>query len=521
MPIKTAIPRKTFTNKNQFPPPGTEEEKKLFNESQKKFVEQFEQVFPDRLAPRTVVIVPSLTLDHDMLSKIKGIVHYEERLLCLLMLLRMPLTRVVYVSSMPIADVIIDYYIHLLPGITGHHARKRLTQLNCFDASSKSLTQKILERPRLIDSIRQYIPDPASAHLTCFNITPLEKTLAVQLGIPLFGTDPDMFYEGSKSGSRKNFRISGVKLPEGYEDLYTTEDIARSLAGLKRSNPKLRKAVVKMNEGFSGDGNAIYTYPVLDINEQLDNDIKESLLQRIKPVAEDVDGALFFEKFREMGGVVEEFLEGEVKTSPSVQVVINPNKRIAIVSTHDQLLEGDDGQVYVGAVFPADPAYSIEIATAGKKIAQTLADKGVIGRFAIDFVSVKQADGNWQHYAIEINLRKGGTTHPLFMLKFLTDGSYDADTGEFITASGSRRYYFASDNVVSDKYIGLTPYNLIDIAMFHSLSYDGTTQEGVVFHLLGALSEFGKFGVVCIGSSPERAKKFYDNVIEVLDHECC
>ena len=107
------------------------------------------------------------------------------------------------------------------------------------------------------------------------------------------------------------------------------------------------------------------------------------------------------------------------------------------------------------------------------------------------------------------------------MLKFLTDGSYDADTGEFITASGSRRYYFASDNVVSDKYIGLTPYNLIDIAMFHSLSYDGTTQEGVVFHLLGALSEFGKFGVVCIGSSPERAKKFYDNVIEVLDHECC
>ena len=34
----------------------------------------------------------------------------------------------------------------------------------------------------------------------------------------------------------------------------------------------------------------------------------------------------------------------------------------------------------------------------------------------------KQADGSWQHNAIEINLRKGGTTHPLLTLQFLTDG---------------------------------------------------------------------------------------------------
>jgi hypothetical protein len=70
------------------------------------------------------------------------------------------------------------------------------------------------------------------------------------------------------------------------------------------------------------------------------------------------------------------------------------------------------------------------------------------------------------------------------------------------------------------KSIGTTPNDLIDIAMFHELMYDGAAQEGVVFHLIGALSEFGKLGVVCIGSTPERAKEFYDKTLRVLNFEC-
>ena len=49
----------------------------------------------------------------------------------------------------------------------------------------------------------------------------------------------------------------------------------------------------------------------------------------------------------------------------------------------------------------------------GQKVANLLAQKGAIGRFAVDFLSVKQEDGRWKHFAIEINLRKGGTTHPV------------------------------------------------------------------------------------------------------------
>ncbi len=520
MNFGTGPTRKTFIRNTQLPVPGSQEEKLAFNEIQETINEQFEKIFPDKLAERTVVILPSFSLDQEILSKIKGAVHYEERMLCLLMLLRMPLTKIIYITSVPVSEAIVDYYLSLLPGITVHHARKRLTMLSCYDSSSKPLTQKILARPRLIETIKQLIFNPATAHLTCFNITPLEKTLAVHLGIPLFGTDPDKFYEGSKSGSRKTFRAAGINLPDGFEDLHSVEEIVKALADLKRKYPALKKAVVKMNDGFSGDGNAIYRYYDIQVDDQIEKRIEKTLEQQLKPVSGDVTVELFLEKFSKMEGIVEVFLEGEIKMSPSVQCVINPNKKIDIVSTHDQMLGGEEGQIFIGAIFPADPVYNIQIGDAGRKIAQQLMEKGVMGRFAIDFISVKQDDGSWVHYAIEINLRKGGTTHPYLMLQFLTDGRYHAEDGEFITASGNKRFYFASDNVTSEHYIGLTPPDLIDIAMFNGLMYDGTRQEGVMFHLVGALSEYGKVGMVCIGSSPERAKQFYDKAIEVLDFEC-
>jgi len=512
--------RRLFEPSGKGPGLGTQEEHDLFEKIQLGITKQYEKIFPDKTAARTIVIIPSLTLDMEILSKINGYIHYEERLLCLLMFLRWPLTKIIYISSMPFSDVIIDYYLHLLQGITGNHARQRLTMLSCYDLSRKPLTEKILERPRLIQRIRNLITDTSSTHLTCYNITPLEKSLAVKLEIPLFGTDPSKFYEGSKSGARKTFRACGIDMPDGDEDLKTKEDIARSLARLKRENPSLRKAVVKMNDGFSGDGNAIYRYADVKIDGSLEAGILNDLSENIRPVSKDVSKELFFEKFYEMEGIVEEFLEGEIKVSPSVQCVIGSSNSIEIASTHDQLLGGNDGQIFLGAIFPADIEYAAPLAEMGNKISRSLLYKGVLGRFAVDFISVRQDNGSWKHFAIEINLRKGGTTHPFMMLQLITDGHYDAANGKYITASGNERCYFASDNLQNDKYIGTTPDDLIDIAMFHGLMYDGAAQEGVVFHIIGALSEFGKVGIVCIGSTHERAKEFYDNTIRVLDFEC-
>jgi hypothetical protein len=508
------------TNSSHTSEQGPVAEVMLFKKLQKRFPKQFEHVFPDKLAPRTVIIIPSLTMDAEILSKISGINHYEERMLCMLMLLRMPRTHVIYVTSETIDPIIVDYYLHMLPGITGYHALRRLTLLSCHDSSFKPLTQKILERPRLIQRIKDFIPSDHEAHMSCFNVTPYERSLAVQLQIPIYGCDPDLYDLGSKSNGRKIFRECGLTVPPGFEDLHTKEDIIDGLVKLKEQNPALRKAVVKMNDGFSGDGNAIFSYSGSENSRDLRKWVTDNLRERTRLVADDLTYDMFLQKYDNMGGIVEEFLEGDHKESPSVQCRVTPMGKIDIISTHDQELGGESGQVYVGAHFPASTEYAIDLGRMGRKVAAALMERGVLGRFAVDFISVKEKDG-WKHYPIEINLRKGGTTHPFLMLQFLTDGVYDEEQGLYYTSKGHLiRYYFCSDNLKSEKYVGLSPHDLIDIAMVNDLHYDGTSQEGIMFHLIGALSQYGKLGVVCIGSTPQRAREFYAKIVTVLEKEC-
>lgn len=484
-----------------------------FESLQRELVTQFEESFPDPMAPKTVIIIPSLTLNPEILSKIKGIIHYEERLLCLLLLLRMPRTRITYVSSMPIDETIVDYYLHLLPGVTAHHARQRLTLLSCHDTSNCALTQKVLDRPRLIEKIRQSIPPGHDAHLSVFNVTWQEHELALQLNVPLYGCPATLNWWGTKTGSREMFRRAGLPMPPGYENLQNMREVLEALQVLKSECPTLQKAVVKLNDGFSGDGNAVFSY--CEGGEAPD---EAALRRHLKMVAQDLSYEQFAEKLEGMGGIVEAFIPGEIKTSPSVQCRVTPLKQIEVISTHDQLLAPENGQVYVGCTFPADAAYAYEIGKMGYQVAEQLARVGVIGRFGVDFVSVKE-NGRWQHYAIEINLRKGGTTHPYLMLQYLTDGYYDHHTGIYCTPSGQKRHYMATDGLQSESYRTLSPEDLLDIAICNNIHYNAAKQEGVMFHLLGALSEYGKLGMVCIGATPERARELYRQTVAVLDAE--
>lgn len=489
-----------------------------FRHLQKRLGELYERVFPDRLLPRTVLILPSLTLDADVLSRISGVPHYEERLLCLLFLLRMPATRVVYVSSEPIAEATIDYYLHLLEGIPHRHARERLTLLSCHDHSDEPLSAKLLRRPRLMDRVRKALGDPDLAHMACFNVTPLERRVAIELGVPVYGCDPELLPLGSKSGSRKLFREAGVAMPDGAEDLQSDDDVVEALVALKARNPALRCAVIKLNEGFSGEGNAVFSFDDAPIGSAIDAWVRDRLGD-VEFEARDMEWSIFRDKIAEMGGIVEAFVEGKDKRSPSAQFRIDPAGQVEPISTHDQVLGGKTGQEFLGACFPADAEYRMDIQSEGLKAAKKLAEKGVLGRFGIDFISVRDGD-RWKHHAIEVNLRKGGTTHPFIMLQYLTDGAYDTATGLFNTPDGEPRYYYATDNLESERYRGLLPEDLIDIAVRNGIHFHGATQTGVVFHLIGALSQFGKLGAVCVGKSPEDAEQLYNAMVAILDREC-
>jgi PGM1 C-terminal domain len=475
-----------------------------------------------------ILVIPSVSLDQRELQKIPGFLHYEERLLFSLIRLQNPRTRVIYVTSQPLPPIVIDYYLQLLPGIPFSHARDRLVLFSTYDSSATPLTQKILERPRLMERIRSSLR-MEKTYMICYNSTPLERDLSVQLNVPLLALDPDLLYWGTKSGSRQIFAECGVPHPDGSDLVKTSEDLAQVAALLWERQPNLQRMVVKLNEGFSGEGNALLDLrPIQDqapdcaSHRERVNAIN-SRFEQLKFEGKGETWANYSSRIPELGAIAEAFIEGEEKRSPSVQGRITPDGEVEILSTHDQILGGPSGQIYLGCLFPADETYRQTLQQWGLKIGRNLAEKGALERFGVDFVAVRQPDvagkPQWDLQAIEINLRKGGTTHPLMTLKFLTNGRYDLATGLFYSQHACAKYYIATDNLQKDRYRGLLPNDLMDIIAEHRLHFDTSTETGTVFHLMGCLSEFGKLGLTSIGNSPGQAKDIYNRVAKVLDEE--
>jgi hypothetical protein len=468
-------------------------------------------------SPTTSVVVPSLTLDPEELTKLAGASYYEERLLFLLIRLRNPRAHVVYVTSQPVHQLTLDYYLHLLAGVPASHARARLTMLCAYDGSPRPLTEKILDRPRLLQRIRYAIHDREHAFLTVFNSTPLERRLAVLLGIPLNGLDPALSEYGTKSGSRRVFREAGVDLPSGFEDLSSRDDVVEAMMALDAQRPGIRRVVIKLNESFSGEGNAIVTYPNPGCRDR--GGLLRALDRAQMPVATETPER-YFEKLRRMRGVVEEFIEADEKTSPSAQFRTGPSGEVQEVSTHDQILGGESGQIYLGCSFPARGEYRQEVRRAGRRIGEVLARHGVVSRYGVDFLAWRNAgQADWRVTALEINLRVLGTTHPFLALRFLTGGELDTTTGEFLSLSGRPKLYRATDNLCSPMYRGISPEDLFDIVSLNGLHFTHRTESGVLFHMIGAVSEFGKLGLTVIGNDRDEVEQIHARTIHVLDRE--
>jgi len=139
--------------------------------------------------PWDVLVVPSLNLDAKQIALVTGAHHYEERQLFELIRLRQPRARMVFVPSKLLPELVVDAVLELLPGVPISHARQRLKLFDTDDASPRPLAAKLLERPRLLQRIRDSL-HPERSFISCFNVGQLEHDLSQALQLPLLGSDP-------------------------------------------------------------------------------------------------------------------------------------------------------------------------------------------------------------------------------------------------------------------------------------------------------------------------------------------
>jgi hypothetical protein len=491
-----------------------EELQARFDALQRKLVSQWELIESFTTDPYGFVVVPSLSGVVPPLDSTQRQA-YEERYLFLLFLLRQPSAEIVYVTSEPIQPSVVDYYLGLLPGVVPSQARRRLHLLSPHDGGPAPLSAKLLERPRLIDEIRSRAGDPDRAHLVPFTTTSLERDLALRLGMPMYGADPKFAALGSKSGSRRLFAEVGVPHPLGREGLHSSGDVVEALVELLSARPDLEAVVLKHDEGVSGLGNAVLDVGGLDGASPAR--VEERLME-LRPEDPHSSAEQFLGRLADIGGIVEERVVASEIRSPSVQMRATPLGHVEQLSTHDQLLGGPSGQLFLGSVFPASEEYARVIAGEAMKVGEALAKRGVLGRFAVDFLAARTEHG-WEPYAIELNLRKGGTTHPYLTLQFLTEGEYDAASACFVTPRGTRKFFVSTDHLESDAYRALQPDDIFELAVRNRIHFDHTSQTGTVFHMLTTLGRHGMIGVTAVGDSPGEAQILFDRTKEVFDRE--
>jgi hypothetical protein len=454
---------------------------------------------------RTLVVVHSISFDvPDQLIPVFPA--YEERFLCMVLsLLRAPRSRVVYVTSQPVHPRVLDYYFGLVPELDTAEARARFFPVSLVDGRNAPLSRKVVERPGAVRRIRELVGTPEVALVLPFCMTGDEVALAEALQLPIYGSDPALNWLGHKVGSRRVFAEEDVPHPVGL-DVRGADDVPTALEEIRERSPRARGVVLKLDLGVSGLGNAM-----------LDLDAAErGLAAALTLEDEETTAEQYLEALDEQGGIVEERIEGEDFRSPSVQLRMSPSGQVDIMSTHDQVLGGKNRQTYFGCHFPADQGYAATIAAESLKVGRRLAREGVIGRAAVDFVLVRR-EGQWDPYALEINLRCGGTTHPLFALTSLTDGVYDPLAGEWRTRMGEIKHYAATDHLDHAAYRSLTPDDLLDVVERRGLGWDDEREVGVVLHMISAIAVAGRIGLTAIGDTLVEAQHLYYDVKEALD----
>lgn len=396
----------------------------------------------------------------------------------------------VFVASRRPDDAVLDYHSSLGDPRTRTRARENFHVLEVPDLGGSPVAAKLLQRPDLLDSLRDFIGD-RPAVIEPWNVTDAEVEVACRLGVPINGASPALRYLGFKSEGRRLLREAGVPIPFGVEDVASVDDVRQAIEVIRAARPGATAVVVKLDDSGSGDGNV-----VLDLRVP---DLEQGLLALPGWYLRDL----------ELGGVVEERVAGVRFTSPSAQIDVLPDGNVVVLATHEQVLGGPNGQVYMGCRFPADPVYASDLAEHAVAAGHLLASRGVVGRVAVDFAAVRDSAAQWSVYALELNLRKGGTTHPYTTLRSLVPGKYDPEAARWTTEDGGIRAYAATDNLVNPEWQGIPPSSAIDALAEAGIAFEPSAGLGVVLHMLLGLSIDGRLGVTAIGTSPEHADDLY------------
>lgn len=456
-------------------------------------------------SPPTIVSVQSVSLGGLTSRYLRGLNHFEERNFYQVDLLRGGGTCVMVLSD-DVDSAFMQYAIRRAAGACGLAAdevHRRLRIVKVPTDGCTSLSRLLLEDFHAFAALKEALADLEGPVLDFWNVSEDEVALAAALRLPYLGLPPRMLEADSKSGSRALFESQGIPMPAGYRGIGNLREARASLRTLARETAA-GSFLIKLDREEAGNGIARVRREMLDASEG-------EFIAGLE-ISKRIPVEAFLHQLGAQGCVVEEFIEAPFTAFPSVKMNVLPDGRVLNLATHDQVLSG---MAYAGSRFPADAGYRKALIAFGRKIATAMSASGVRGIVSADFVATRDTPtGTWTLRGLEVNARKGATTHPYCWTRLLTASTYDADAGVLRTSEGPVAYR-SSEYIQAPGLSRVDPSELIAALEEDGLDFDPATGSGVLVHMATTLRDFSKFGATFIGRGRQEVDRLHDRTAKL------